>query len=148
MTASLLDINVLVALLWSNHEQHEAALAWFTKRRRGKWATCPMTQAGFVRVSSNPRVFPDAPSPVKAVELLSANLRHPEHCFWKDEVPFDEAVGCFGDRFTGHKQVSDAYLFGLAIHKGGRLVTFDSGIASLVDPESPHLHSLELLETR
>lgn len=145
MNVFLLDINVLVALLWANHEQHHAAISWFGKHQQGKWATCPLTQAGFVRISSNPRVFPDAPSPAKAIELLEANLRHPRHCFWKDEIPFAAATACFGGRFTGHQQVSDAYLFGLAIHKGGYLATFDTSIAALVEPESQYLLSLEIL---
>jgi toxin-antitoxin system PIN domain toxin len=145
MSVFLLDINVLVALLWANHEQHHAATSWFGKHQQGMWATCPLTQAGFVRISSNPRVFPDAPSPAKAIELLEADLRHPRHCFWKDEIPFAVAIACFGNRFTGHQQVSDAYLFGLAIHKGGLLVTFDPSIAALVEPESRYLQSLEIL---
>jgi toxin-antitoxin system PIN domain toxin len=145
MNVFLLDINVLVALLWANHEQNDAAMSWFGRHRQGRWATCPLTQAGFVRISSNPRVFPDAPPPAKAIELLAANLRHPGHCFWRDEIPFDKAVACFGDRFTGHQQVSDAYLFGLAIYKGGCLATFDSSITALVEPESRYLQSLEIL---
>lgn len=145
MNVFLLDINVLVALLWANHEQHNVATSWFRKHQQGMWATCPLTQAGFVRVSSNPRVFPDAPSPAKAVELLEANLRHSRHCFWKDEIPFAAAISRFGDRLTAHQQVSDAYLFGLAIHKRGLLATFDTSIAGLVEPESRYLRSLEIL---
>jgi uncharacterized protein len=145
MKVFLLDINVLMALLWANHEQHDAAARWFQKHHQAMWATCPLTQAGFVRISSNPRVFPDAPSPARAAELLDANLRHHGHCFWKDEIPFPVATGHFGDRITGHQQISDAYLFGLAIHKGGLLATFNKSIAALVDPESRYLKSLEIL---
>ena len=147
MNVFLLDINVLMALLWANREQHNAATHWFLEHQQAMWATCPLTQAGFVRISSNPRVFPDAPSPAKAVELLEANLRHHGHCFWKDEIPFAVAIARFGDRFTGHQQVSDAYLYGLAIHKGGSLATFDRSIAALVEPESRYLQSLEILST-
>jgi toxin-antitoxin system PIN domain toxin len=145
MNVFLLDTNVLVALLWANHEQHNAATIWFRKHQQGRWATCPLTQAGFVRISSNPRVFSDAPSPAKAIELLEANLRHPRHCFWKDEIPFALSVACFGSRFAGHQQATDAYLFGLAIHEGGSLATFDTSIAALVEPESKYLKSLEIL---
>lgn len=51
---SLLDVNVLMALGWSNHEYHEAAHAWLGTRQR--WATCALTEAAFVRLSSNPAV--------------------------------------------------------------------------------------------
>ncbi len=145
MRVYLLDVNLLVALLWTNHEHHEAAVRWFRAQRRLAWATCPLTQAGFVRVSSNPRILSDAPSPGKAIDVLEANLRHPGHRFWADDVPFAEAVAPFGELFSSHQQTTDAYLFGLAIHKGGVLATFDAGISALVDPKSRHLDSLAVL---
>ena len=144
MKVCLLDVNTLVALLWTNHEQHEAACAWFLAHQRGGWATCPLTQTGFIRVSSNPRVFPDAPSPGKAAEILAANLAHANHHFWKDEIPFTRAVAPFGARLSGHQQVTDAYLLGLAIHKRGVLATFDAAIGALLDPKS-QANSLEII---
>jgi toxin-antitoxin system PIN domain toxin len=135
VSANLLDINILVALLWTNHEQHDPARRWFQTHHVAGWATCPLTQAGFVRISSNPRVFPDAPSPGRAVELLAANLKHPTHRFWKDELSVADAVSPFGSRFTGHQQTADAYLFGLALRRRGRLVTFDAGVAALADQQ-------------
>ena len=145
MSVYLLDINVLVALLWTNHEQHQAARDWFQSHQQAGWATCPLTQAGFVRISSNPRIFPDAPPPAKAVEVLQANLKHPAHRFFKDEISLAQAVMPFAGRFTGHQQTTDAYLFGLAIHKRGVLATFDTGIAALVEENSGYLKSLEIL---
>jgi len=145
MSTYLLDINALVALLWTNHEQHQAAWDWFKSHQRAGWATCPLTQAGFVRVSSNPRIFPDAPTPAKSVEILKANLNHPTHVFWKDEIPLAQAVAPLAVGFTGHQQTTDAYLFGLAIYKRGVLATFDTGIAALVEEDSVHLKSLEIL---
>jgi len=129
----LLDINLLVALLWTNHEQHEPARRWFQGHHSEGWATCPLTQAGFVRISSNPRVFPGAPPPARAVELLAANIKHPSHRFWKDDVLFADAVAPFAGRFIGHQQTTDAYLFGLALRRRGRLATFDSGLSALAD---------------
>lgn len=146
MSVYLLDINVLVALLWTNHEQHQAARDWYQSHQRAGWATCPLTQAGFVRISSNPRIFSDAPSSAKAVEILEANLRHPTHRFWKDEIPLARAVTPFAGRFTGHQQTTDAYLFGLALHKRGALATFDTSIAALVEENSGYLKSLEILK--
>jgi len=145
MTVYLLDINVLMALLWTNHEQHEPARDWLQAHRRSEWATCPFTQAGFVRVSSNPHVFPEAPLPDKAIKLLEVNLRHPRHRFWEDDISFAEAVAPFADRLTGHQQITDAYLLGLAIQKGGVLATFDASIAALVEPESSYSKSIAIL---
>ena len=147
MSVYLLDINVLVALLWTNHEQHQPASDWFKVHQRAGWATCPLTQAGFVRISSNPRVFPDAPTASKAVEILEANLRHPTHHFFKDDVMFPKAVSPFEERFLGHQETTDAYLFGLAIHKRAVFATFDTGVAALVEAQSVHLKSLAILRT-
>ena len=48
----LLDVNLLMALLWENHEHHHAARAWL--RHVKDFATCPVSQLGFARVSSHP----------------------------------------------------------------------------------------------
>ena len=45
----LLDVNVLMALLWENHEHHQVARPWF---RQVTFATCPVTQLGFARVGT------------------------------------------------------------------------------------------------
>ncbi|HEY2931080.1 MAG TPA: TA system VapC family ribonuclease toxin [Acidobacteriota bacterium] len=145
MRVYLLDINLLVALLWANHEQHEAAADWFRAHRQSVWATCPLTQAGFVRISSNPRVFPDTPAPLKALEILETNLRHPRHRFWKDDISFADAVAPLAGRFAGHQQTTDAYLLGLAIHKTGVLATFDESIAALLEPRALNVKFLEII---
>ena len=54
MKGWLLDTNLLIALLWPSHERHDLALKWFTRHRAKGWATCPFTQAGFVRIVANP----------------------------------------------------------------------------------------------
>ena len=53
---TLLDVNVLIALAWANHQHHDAAHHWFASQRSGPWATCPLTQVAFVRISANPRI--------------------------------------------------------------------------------------------
>lgn len=146
MSVALLDVNVLVALLWASHEQHPAALAWFQTHHGAGWATCPLTQAGFVRLSSNPRVFQEAPPLARAVEVLALNLRHPDHRFWQDELPFAQAVAPFARCLTGHQQSTDAYLLGLAMRKRGVLVTFDRGIPALLPSGARAGEHLVILE--
>ena len=146
MSVYLFDINVLVALMWTNHEHHRVVTDWRRSHQRANWATCPLTQAGFVRISSNPRIFQDAPTPAKVIEVLHSNLKNPAHRFWTDDIPLTQAVTPFAGRFTGHQQVTDAYLFGLAIHKRGVLLTFDAGIAALVEENSGSLKALEILK--
>jgi toxin-antitoxin system PIN domain toxin len=66
---ALLDVNALVALAWDSHVHHAAMRTWFAANSAGGWATCPMTESGFVRVSSNPKVLP---SPIGVETAASA----------------------------------------------------------------------------
>jgi hypothetical protein len=55
---ALLDVNALVALAWDSHMHHATMRTWFAANSAGGWATCPITESGFVRVSSPPKVLP------------------------------------------------------------------------------------------
>lgn len=143
MKGYLLDTNLLIALLWPSHEKHDLARKWFTRHRAKGWATCPLTQAGFVRIVSNPAFSRDAVQPREAIQVLSANTAAKDHAFWPDDLPFAEAVAFTGVRLMGHQQVTDAYLLGLAIRRGGVLATLDERIAALVDAQSAERKALE-----
>ena len=145
MKGYLLDTNVLVALLWPSHAHHDRAMDWFARRRGMGWATCPLTEAGFVRIVSNPAFSRDAVTPLEAAGLLAANTAAKDHAFWPDEVAFAQAVAHSGTRLVGHQQVTDAYLLGLALHRGGMLATLDERIAALAEPRSAARKALELL---
>lgn len=129
---ALLDVNTLVALAWPSHVQHRAALRWFQESRSSGWATCPVTQSGFVRVSSNRAVIADAKSPQEAIALLRRIVALPAHRFWEDDVAVATAGEIEATRLLGYRQVTDAHLLALAIRRGGRLATFDGGIRQLV----------------
>ncbi len=60
----LLDVNVLIALTWPHHVHHNAAKSWFAGVRGNGWTTCPLTEAGFVRVDRERRRWP-RPSPLR-----------------------------------------------------------------------------------
>jgi uncharacterized protein len=128
----LLDVNVLIALLWPAHEAHARAQRWFAQNAGEGWASCAMTQAGFVRIVSNPAFSRRPISPQDALEVLRGSLRHPAHHFWMEDVGVTEALAQFGPRLLGHQQVTDAYLLGLAIHKKGKLATLDASVKSLL----------------
>ena len=132
MTAFLLDVNLLIALMWPAHEDHDKAQEWFAHNAHQGWATCPFTQAAFVRIVANPAFSPDAPSPLEAAGLLASNLQHQNHLFWADEITLSEAIEPLSNRLTGHQQVTDAYLLGLAVHKKGKLVTMDRAVTALL----------------
>lgn len=145
MKGCLLDTNLLIALLWPSHERHGLALKWFIRHRGRGWATCPVTQAGFVRIVSNPAFSRDAVQPREAIHVLSANTAAKDHTFWPDELPFADAVAFTGVRLMGHQQVTDAYLLGLAVRRGGILATLDQRIAALTEPKSAERKALEMV---
>jgi toxin-antitoxin system PIN domain toxin len=147
MNGFLLDVNVLVALAWPGHQFHERVQQWFAKNSSKGWSTCPITQAGFVRIISNQAFSPRAVSPQEAVQALSTTVRHPHHRFWADDLSVADALPSFQGRLSGHQQVTDAYLLALAIHKGGKLATLDTNIAALLGERSPEA-AVELIRGR
>lgn len=125
---ALLDVNALVALVWDSHVHHAAIRRWFRSRGGNDWATCTVTESGFVRVSSNPRVLPSPVSVDEARRALSLLRQATGHRFLANDVsPCDDDVGAI----AGHSQVTDAVLVTLARRQGMRLVTFDSAAATL-----------------
>ncbi|MDN5931717.1 MAG: PIN domain-containing protein [Pseudonocardia sp.] len=120
MTA-LLDGNVLIALVLDEHVHHDPALTWFDGVAR--FATCPITQGTLVRTLL--RLEDRATDAVATIESLTSDDRHE---FWPDDLAYT-AVRMAG--VTGHRQVTDAYLAGLARARGDRLATFDKGLAAL-----------------
>jgi hypothetical protein len=124
---SLLDVNVLIALIDPAHEFHGSAHAWFKRKRQNGWATCPITENGCLRIMSKPG-YPFPGLTVNRVRSILAELVQVEgHRFWPDSFSMLEA-NRFNLAKAGPKQVTDLYLLGLATTSGGRLVTFDRSI--------------------
>lgn len=132
MSGVLLDVNLLIALAWPQHVHHSIAQAWFAKASRHSWATCPLTQLAFVRISSNPRIIPEAVNPRDAVRLLNAVSVLPRHVFWSDDLSILDLKLFESLALAGYRQVTDAYLLELAGKKDGRLATLDKGVAELI----------------
>lgn len=127
MTAHLLDVNVLLALSDPMHVHHEAAHHWFASREPDTWATCPLTENGFVRIASHPS-YPNRPGDVSTVVgLLRALCTVTGHTFWPDDVRLHDVLRP-GTVLT-HAHITDVYLLGLAVHHQGKLVTFDQKLA-------------------
>ncbi len=125
---ALLDVNALVALAWDSHVHHARMRSWFAENSSQGWATCPITESGFVRVSANPKVLPAAIGIDAARAVLSALRALESHRFLTDDVSLSD-----GDipRVTGYRRVTDAHLLTLARRRGVRLVTFDAGVLKL-----------------
>lgn len=132
MKTALLDINVLVALFWPDHEHHDAALRWFQRRGSSRWASCPLTQLGFIRLVSNPALSREALTPMHAAALLARNIEaQKKHEFWPDDLGVTATLPAFESRIQGYRQLTDAYLIALARHRRGVFATFDRGARGL-----------------
>ncbi len=125
---ALLDVNVLLALLDSAHVFHQRARDWLVANAPSGWASCPITENGFVRVISQPGY----PKPIKtsqAIALLKSATGTPLHEFWPADVSLLQPSVLDASRVHGPRQLTDLYLLALAVAHGGRLATFDGAIA-------------------
>jgi uncharacterized protein len=145
---ALLDVNVLIALFDPGHVHHEVAHDWFADEGSGGWATCPLTELGFVRILANPASGPNPERPTTLLRHLRQFYKSAAHVFWTDSLSLqDEKV--FDLSVASHRQLTDVYLLGLAHKKGGRLATFDRtiplkavlgarpGVLRIIAPASP-----------
>lgn len=134
MKGYLLDVNVLIALAWPNHTEHDRVQEWFAKERANGWATCLVTQLAFIRVSSNVTV-PHHVSPSVAQRYLSEITALPDHSFWTE--PADGyahlAFGRTMANTTTHLSVTEGYLATLALIHSGRLATLDRQLTRVFD---------------
>ncbi|MBI1353863.1 MAG: hypothetical protein GC160_05915 [Acidobacteria bacterium] len=141
MSVYLLDVNVLLALAWPSHVHCERAQRWFQEFGSQGFATCPLTELAFVRISSNPSFTKDAVTPHVAGELLLQVKSLPGHHFWPDSLDWSAASNSVS-ALAGHRQVTDAYLLALAIQNRGVLATLDRGALALREPSSPDIRLL------
>jgi hypothetical protein len=124
---ALLDVNVLIALLDSDHASHGAAMSWFARHARGGWASCPITENGCIRIMSNAG-YPNA-LPIRAVmQRLADACNEDVHEFWSDEISLLNPGVFNWTRIHGPRQLTDIYLLALAVSHAGRFVTFDGKI--------------------
>ena len=128
----LLDVNVLMALLWENHEHHHVARAWL--RSVSQFATCPVSQLGFARVSSHPALGYSM-SPDQAFSVLRSFLADARHNFTPDDLSCADR-GVRTDLTSSANQITDHYLVALARQHQLCLATFDGALASRFSTES------------
>ena len=126
---ALYDVNVLLALFDTAHVHHAMARAWQRDNSAAGWASCPLTQNGFLRILSGPG-YPRAIPLPDALAALQTQLELPGHEFWPDRLSIADRRVFDHARFLGPKQITDIYLLGLAVANGGRLVTFDRAITT------------------
>lgn len=109
------------------HVHHHRAKGWFVSQAPIAWASCPLTQNGFVRVISQPR-YPKPLSTVDAIELLLATTDTKYHEFWPAELSLLDSTKVDHSVIHGPSQLTDLYLLLLAVSRKGCLATFDRSI--------------------
>ena len=124
---ALLDVNVLIALFDAGHVHHETAHDWFADHTPAGFATCAITQNGFLRIVTHPRTPVDADRDT-AFASLRAFCGTAGHEFWPDSVSLHDDTLFDASVLVSHRQLTDVYLLGLATRLGGRLATFDGTI--------------------
>lgn len=131
----LLDLNVLIALVDSAHQHYQKAQDWFISSGKYHWGLCPLTEAGFLRVTTNPVYRPKPRTFGEAITILQALKGHTNYWYWEIDKSWVELTAPFAAQIRGHQQVTDAYLLGLAIQQKGVLVTFDKGVQYMAGVE-------------
>lgn len=142
MNTYLLDVNVLLALSLPRHQYHLPAAEWFDEGDFG-WATTPITEAGYIRLSLNPRL---TGTPIRAQSAIRAlhELREAAgHRFVVDDTSLGEAGIDLGP-MVGTKQVTDFHLVNLAARNEMRLATFDGSLLrSLTEVDRGHVYVID-----
>ena len=131
----LLDLNALIALGDPDHLHHRAVQSWFISSGNTDWGVCLLTEAGFVRITTNPAYRPASRTLDQAKGVLADFAAHPGYRYWPITQSWTELTAPFSARIMGHHQVTDAYLLGLAVMGKGVLVTFDKAIRYLAGVE-------------
>jgi toxin-antitoxin system PIN domain toxin len=125
----LLDINILIAVADADHVHHDRAKAFFLAHHAAGWATCPLTENGFVRILGN-NSYPKGPGSSHLARcLLDMMCSQPGHEFWPDEISL-RVLGSL----PVSRHLTDHYLLGLAIHRKGKLATMDKRIDATLLP--------------
>lgn len=120
---------MLIALFDASHLNHDAAHRWFGETGRQSWATCPITENGFVRVLSHPSYPSVQATPNELADRLSAFVGQRGHIFWPDDISLLSDLDPGSRvRLVGSQQVADFYLAALAHHHDGLLATFDGSL--------------------
>ena len=128
---TLLDVNVLIALLDADHIHHARASTWLEANIGSGWASCAITQNGCVRIMSQPG-YPNALPAARVAQRLREATETAAHAFVPGHLSLLDPRHFDTDQLLGHRQVTDAYLLGLATVNDLRFATFDAAMPSRV----------------
>ena len=131
---------MLLALVDEGRELFSAAHGWARTVDRLAWASCPITQNGFVRICAQPH-YANLVSAPEAVRRLARMIALTDHDFWTDDISILDETLIDRTKLVGHRQTTDAYLLALATRRNGALVTFDRAVPrdAVIGSQERHL---------
>lgn len=130
----LLDVNVMLALTRPDHLHSEAAHTWLARiPSTVRLATCPLTEASFIRLAMNPHVGASE-SFASCREKLQSLIAPGRGAFFADATSLANPRIDTSYLF-GHQQVTDFHLVNLAASSDALLATFDRRIAEALAPD-------------
>lgn len=124
----LLDVNALLALGFVQHPFHRVIVSRL-ERALPFWATCELTQLGFIRIAAAPSFEPGTMLPGQARALLLGLTQDTQHQFLRSTQAPAELESFASLR--GHKQVADAWILSVAVSHGATLLSFDGPLKRL-----------------
>ena len=124
----LLDVNILLALADPDHVHHSRAESFFLAHQTEGWATCPLTENGFVRILGASS-YPKSPGVETASIILRQLCSQDGHRFWPDDLSLRSM-----NNLPLSKHLTDHYLLSLAIYRQGKFVSLDSRIKAALIP--------------
>ena len=125
----IVDLNILLYTINTSFEQHEKILKWWVDSLNDDepigltWVVL----SGFIRLSTNPRIFPKPLLTDKALEKVDVWLKHPNTVIAQESnnhfqilCELLNTVGSAGNLTT------DAHLASIAIGRGAVMVSCDN----------------------
>jgi len=142
----LLDVNALIALLDAHHIHNASAHRWVSSHPEPvKWASSPIIENAFVRITGKPSYPNSLGSARAALDSLKKNCSETEHHFWPDDISLRDEALWNSPELLNSSHITDCYLLALAVKNDGKLATFDRNIpAHLVRGGKEALHILPL----
>lgn len=128
----VVDTNVLIYAVTEGSTQHEPCREWLTSALSGSegvglpWVSL----LGFVRISTNPRVFDQPLAAAQAMDLVQVWLAQPAAVALEPTARHASVLaGLLTQSGSAGNLTTDAHLAALAIEHGAEVVTMDRDLA-------------------
>jgi len=113
----LLDVNVLLAGIWTSHPKHLVTFTWLKSKIL---VVCPVSGLGFLRISTSRKAFN------YAMEQARRGLA--DFCSERRVEWTSDNLSPLDSKAKTSEEVTDVYLADLAAKHGFKLGTLDAGI--------------------